>query len=98
MTIHTPSDAATLLCPLARTFAASPAVKGCQGPSCALWRWAPLSSDLLTPFVQARIANQKERGEPSGHKEAVAWVMENREALGIPTKPTHGFCGMGGQP
>ena len=96
MTARTPEQAAEWLCPAARTFAASPAIKGCQGPSCAAWRWEELPASILTPFVQARIANQKERGEPAGHKEAVAWVMENREPLGIPTEPTHGFCGMGG--
>ena len=31
-------------------------------------------------------------------KEATAWVMENREALGIPTVPTHGYCGLGKWP
>jgi len=96
MTARTPEEAAGWLCPVARTFGANPAIPHCQGPSCAAWRWAELSSTLLTPFVQARIASQKEQGNAGGHKEAVAWVMENREALKIPTSPTHGFCGMGG--
>jgi hypothetical protein len=38
----------------------------------------------------------KVEGDALKHKEAVAFVMANREALGLPTKPTHGFCGLGG--
>lgn len=99
MTSKTPEQAAVdSLCPFARTFAAPKATPTCQGPSCALWRWTELSSSLLAPFVQARIASQKEQGEKGGHKEAVAWVMEHREELKIPTAPTHGHCGSGGTP
>ena len=36
-------------------------------------------------------------GSPVYHKQAVAYVMENRESLGLPSKPTHGFCGLGGR-
>lgn len=92
MTLRTPEAAAEALCPFARTFSAPKAQPGCQGPACMLWRWMPLSSDLLTPHVQKRLAEQGDKK----HAEAVAWVMKNREELGIPTRPTHGYCGAGG--
>jgi hypothetical protein len=93
MTARTPQEAAEWLCPHARTFAAPKAEPHCQGPLCALWRWQELSADILTPHVKARRADAGD-----DLKSATAWVMENREALGIPTKPTHGYCGGGGQP
>lgn len=96
MTARTPEQAQEWLCPLSRTFAATPAIKGCQGPSCAVWRWQQHTADA-PEFKAAVSAKMKDIGKgPGGHKEAVAWVMENRETLGIPTQPTHGFCGMGG--
>lgn len=91
-----PSEAHEFKCPLARTFTRGPvslADAGCIGPACACWRWQPLSSDLLTPHVKARM-----EGNAAKHKEAVAWVMEYRDDLGIPSGPTHGFCGVGGKP
>lgn len=94
MTARTPESAAELLCPCARTFASPKAKEGCCGPVCAVWRWHPLPAGLLLPHIAARLAEQGGKD----HKAATAWVMENREALGIPTAPTHGFCGMGGQP
>jgi len=96
MTARTLQDAKGWLCPIARTFGASPTIPHCQGPSCAAWRWQELSSSILTPHVQKAIADASARGEKLAHKDAVAWVMNNREALGIPTSPTHGFCGVGG--
>lgn len=96
----TPEEAAeTLLCPLARTFANKEAKPYCRGPECAVWRWVPLPADL--PEFQEAIAARKAeigKGGPHWHKEAVAWVMENREALGIPLEPSHGYCGIGGAP
>lgn len=94
MTARTPEQAAELLCPLARIFAEQRGQRGCLGPVCAVWRWQPLSVDLLKPHIAARMADQGGKD----HKAATAWVMKNREALGIPTAPTHGFCGLGGQP
>lgn len=96
MTARTPQEAAGWLCPVARTFGDNPAIPHCQGPSCAAWRWQELSSGLLIPHVQKAIADATVRGEKLAHKDAVAWVMENREALGIPTSPTHGYCGLVG--
>jgi hypothetical protein len=93
--MRTPEQAAAeLLCPFARTFASPKASPNCQGPDCALWKWAPLPSDLLTKPTQTRMAQvEAETGKKPPLKEAVAWVMDNREALGIPTSPTHGYCG-----
>lgn len=94
MTYRTPEQAAEWLCPFARTFAATKATPHCQGPSCALWQWVPLSSAVLTQHVQARMAEiEAETGKKPSHKDAVAWVTDRREQLGIPTQPTHGYCG-----
>lgn len=94
MTARTPEAAKELLCPFARTFAVQKAEPHCQGPSCALWRWAPLSASIMTPAIQARaLAVEAETGKKPAHKDVVAWVMDRREELGIPTEPTHGFCG-----
>jgi hypothetical protein len=98
MTTMTPESAAETLCPLARTFSLPQAQKGCHGPSCALWRWLPISADDPR-FIAARAKALEELGGGGlMHKAAVAKVMANREAYGIPTKPERGFCGGGGQP
>lgn len=93
MTAKTPTQAEDWLCPFARSFGTSIAKVTCHGPECALWRWQPLSSDILTKAVQTHRAQSG-----ADHKTAVAYVMDNRAALGIPTGPTHGYCGAGGQP
>jgi len=92
MSARTPEQAAELLCPLARCFASPKSKDGCCGPACAVWRWQPLPAGLLTPHIAMRLAENKNKD----HKSATAWVMENRKELGIPTAPTHGFCGLGG--
>ena len=95
MSARTPEQAKELLCPLARCFAGtvdSPAVKGCRGAECAVWRWTPLPAELLSPHIAARMTEQGNKD----HRSATAWVMKNRQELGIPLKPTHGFCGLGG--
>lgn len=89
--MRTPEEATELLCPLARTFGTKDAVPHCRGPVCAAWRWNPLSADILEPHIKRRVA---ELGGGLKVKEATAWVMERREELGIPTKPTHGCCGL----
>lgn len=100
MTTHAKTEndaAADWLCPLARTFAdKNPAISHCRGSACPLWRWEPIPASTLTEAVKKRQADMKEAGDKGGHKEAVAWVMERREELGIPTEPTHGRCGLGG--
>jgi hypothetical protein len=104
MTALIPTDAATRLCPLSRTFAATPAILGCRGPDCMFWRWEPISAadPRVTQAIQDRInalhADKPNVSKGLLHKEAVAWVMENRRALGIPTEPEKGFCGAAGVP
>ena len=98
MTTYTPAEASLFKCPVARTFIRGPidlSNAGCMGENCAVWRWQALPSSLLEPHVKARIKDTK--SGPTGHKEAVAWVMERRAELGIPTEPTHGYCGLGGR-
>lgn len=96
MTYRTPSDAALeLRCPFARTFAASPAVPTCQGPSCALWRWEEVTT--AHPAWRAAVLAQAEAtGEKVPHSKASRYVADHLEELGI--RPTRGYCGAGGKP
>jgi len=98
MTAMLPSEAAETLCPFSRTFGITPAQKGCHGPDCALWRWVPITTDHPA-FVAAKAQVMAEMGgKPIAHAAAVAKIMADRAAYGIPTKPERGFCGGGGQP
>ena len=84
-------------CPVSRLWASEVVQPRCRGDACPLWRWEPLSADD-PKFKAAVSARVKELGgSPVYHKQAVAYVMENRESLGLPSKPTHGFCGLGGR-
>ena len=94
MTYRTPEEAAETLCPFARVFALPQASKGCHGPSCALWRWSPISSD--DPRFVAAV--KKLIADGMSHKAAVATVAKDMEGHGVPTKPERGFCGAGGKP
>lgn len=91
--MKTPEEAATLLCPYARTFADKVAVAGCRGPECALWRWEPITTThpLWKDAVKTKAA---ELGEKVPFPQASRWVAENMEILGL--VPTKGFCGAGG--
>ena len=105
--IATPTDAAKWPCPVSRTFA-EPRAK-CRGPECPWWRWQPLdvtSDPRWAQAVAAAVTILNDKREADGkerlsaglmHNPAVKHVMENREALGLPTKPTHGYCGGGGE-
>ena len=85
-------------CPLSRLWGEDTVNPRCRGDACPLWRWVPL--DANDPAFKAAVgAKMKELGGgPGYHKQAVAYVMENRAALGLPERPTDGFCGMGGRP
>jgi len=98
MTARTPEDAATLLCPLARTFAAKEAVMGCRGPSCALWRWKPLMASDPRFAAALKTITAELGGGSNRLKEATAILMADRAKYGVPTEPEVGFCGMGGNP
>lgn len=92
MTARTPEEAQEWLCPSARTFAAPKAEPHCQGPSCAAWRWQPISASdpRFVRAVKAIIATGKT------HKEAVSIVSSDMAGHGVPTAPERGFCGLGG--
>lgn len=89
-----PTDT-SILCPFARTFAASPAIATCRGLDCALWRWEAITTKhpLWLPAVRARAA---ETGEKPPYRDASSWVAQNLASLGM--VPQLGFCGAGGQP
>jgi len=91
--MRTPEQAAELLCPFARTFAPPQAEKGCQGPSCALWRWEKITTShpLWAPAVKARAA---ETDDKVPYAKSSKWVAENLAELGM--VPTKGHCGAGG--
>jgi hypothetical protein len=91
--LKTPDDAKSLLCPFSRTFAASPAVVGCRGPECALWRWEPITT-AHPLWKDAVLKHGAELGEKALYPKASAFVAQNKEILGI--VPTKGFCGAGG--
>lgn len=108
MTLRTPEEAATLKCPLARTFDTGKRPT-CDGPDCILWRWQPASAGDPR-FVAAVIREQaslaqdeaKLTGQPVAktqkyHKEAVKNVMANPEGCGCPPHEK-GWCGLGGKP
>lgn len=86
-------EAAKLLCPFARTFAEAKAQPYCRTDACAIWRHETIASDH--PLLKAAIGDKmREIGKgPGGHKDAVAFVMENRDALGIPRVTGRGQCG-----
>lgn len=102
--VKTPKEAIEMLCPLSRSFGDTTHA-GCRGGSCAVWRWAP--HDAKDPrFVAAvseeseRLSREDEKGRkpPVFHKTAVANVMADRAAHGLPTAPERGWCGLGGEP
>lgn len=105
MTAITPADAReSFPCPVARTFATKIG-PNCDAESCIAWRWVPLSAD--NPALKAAISKAAhdmaaEAGKAGSavmyHQKAVRHVMDNRADLGLPTKPTHGFCGLAGAP
>lgn len=85
-------------CPLSRLWGDKEVNPHCRGDACPVWRWAPLPAEA-PEFKAAVAARLKEiGGGPLKHKEAVAWVMENRAALGLPETPKEGFCGLGNKP
>jgi hypothetical protein len=96
MTPRTPEDAASLLCPVARTFASKEAKPGCQGPACAAWRWSPIlaADPRITAAIKTIIAELG--GGKLRSQEAWAILMKDRAKYGVPIKPEAGYCGMGG--
>ncbi|MEL6467070.1 MAG: hypothetical protein AAFQ58_19080 [Pseudomonadota bacterium] len=103
----TPAEASeNWLCPLARTFGAAKAEKGCQGAACALWRTKKIlaSDPAFVSAVKREMAFQAQQeaeqtGKPakpstSYHKSAVATVGRDPEGHGVVA--TEGYCGLGG--
>lgn len=85
------SPDAPLLCPLARTFAASPAESACRGASCACWRWERVTTDH--PLWRAAVRGVADAsGEKSPFAKAAAHVAANKEDFGL--VPTRGYCGL----
>ena len=92
--MRTPEEAASLLCPFARCFAAPKAETGCKGPACMLWRWERITTThpLWLPAVRTVAA---QIGDTSPYAKASKIVAADLEAHGM--IPTHGYCGAGGE-
>ena len=88
----TPEEAREMFC----CNASHPADNGlCNAEKCAAWRWLPLSASdpEFVAAIKKAMPDHK-----NNHKAAVKYVMDNREELGLPTIPTHGYCGLAGKP
>lgn len=91
--MNTPEEAAKLLCPFARTFATSPAVPGCRGPECAMWRWEKMTTE--SPRWRSAVWAEAEKiGERAPYPKASKAVALNPESFGLVVD--RGFCGAGG--
>lgn len=90
----TPTDAKSKQCPLARTFGAKEVDPKCRADDCVLWRWHPLQMDAAhRQAIQTRMSDTSE-----SQQKATKHVLENPGQFGLPTSPTHGYCGLGGKP
>lgn len=109
MTYLTTAQAATMRCPVARTFGDGKRAN-CDGCECILWRSAPTpaSDPQFVGAVKAeqeRLAiehNAKEdvkQRDPKGfHNAAVANVAAQPWRFIRPDPDAYGYCGMGGKP
>lgn len=86
-------------CPVARLWGDEKVNPRCRGEACPVWRWQPLlaKDPGFVEAIRRAMRGEFNNGKPWTHPVAVKWVMENREALGLPTAPTHGRCGLGGE-
>lgn len=88
--------------PLARTFDEKRG-PNCDADRCIMWRWAELTTDE-PGFKEAIQREARRMAEADGaavvsrHKQAVAAVMADRPAFGLPDKPYRGWCGLAGKP
>ena len=74
--------------------------EACSGIDCAAWRVLPLMVDAK--FVAAVSEVMKRTNPKTGknipHATAAKYVADNRAEFGLPTTPTHGYCGLAGKP
>ncbi|MGL6209699.1 MAG: hypothetical protein ACRC14_07720 [Paracoccaceae bacterium] len=89
----TPQTAPSYLCAFARTFRAPQPDGGCHGPSCALWRWVPVTTSHPA-YKDALRAKAAELDEKPPYAKAARFVADNMADLGLVV--THGYCGAGG--
>ena len=90
MSYFTPDEAQHKVCPI--DGASATATVSCYSVDCMMWRWRPLQASDPA-YLAAVKAAQKEHG-----KDAAKYVNEHLAELGLPTEPTHGFCGLAGEP
>lgn len=92
--MRTPHDATKeVLCPMARTFAASPAQETCRGDVCACWRWERITT--TTPGYKEAVSKvAKDLNEKVPFPKAARYVADNLVEFGL--VPTKGYCGLGG--
>ena len=70
----------------------------CQTVTCMAFRLLPFN--MKEPgFIEAVQEHAKATGDKSnGFANSVKYVHENRAEFGLPTQPTHGYCGESGKP
>lgn len=87
--ILTPEQAASMPCPVSRTFAA--AQPTCRADGCILWRWRPVaaSDQAYVAALKVRVAETGEK--PLHHPKAAALARGD-------VTPDRGWCGLGGRP
>lgn len=64
----------------------------CLGSGCMGWRWQPLMANGAW-IAAVQQAAKDISDESSNRAKAAKHVNENRAQYGLPTAPTHGYCG-----
>ena len=93
MSHFTPKEAEIKNCPVDPKGAT--AIVKCAGDQCMMWRWRPLQAS--DPGWQAAVKKIMD-SKSMTHPKAAQYVNEHRAELGLPTEPTHGYCGLAGRP
>lgn len=90
-------EANGMICPIARIKPGQPSAN-CSAPDCILWRWLPIMTSDPRYVAAVRTEAARQGGGIGAHMQALAAVAADPEAFGVPSKPDHGFCGLGGEP